>query len=129
MDELDVTRFLNVDLDIRLHADLDELLLHLEKSMFVLHREARRALLEVNGTGSRTTLEGTMQGTIEAIRSLPAEARSLWDRCESRKFDIGVQAGVHPHEASFSISSDTLAALAEVRAELTLTVYAVRRES
>jgi hypothetical protein len=127
-DELQATRFLNVDLDIRLRRGLDELLPYFEKAMFVLHREAGRALLEVNGAGSRSTLERTILKMIEAIRSLPPEARTLWDRCESRKFDIGVQAGVHPRNANFRISSDTLAALAEVRGEVVFAVYAVDRE-
>jgi hypothetical protein len=117
-----VTRFLNVDLDLRAEAGLEELLGYLAPSVLVLNRTEMEASLELNQDFS--SLEETVAGFIALIRSLPPQAMSLWERCELRRMNIGIQAGTQPHQALFVLSKDAVASLADVRAEVMFTVYA-----
>jgi hypothetical protein len=120
--EESVTRFLNVDLDLRAEAGIEELLGYLEPSMLVLNKTAMEATLELNQ--EYDSLEETVAGFIAVVRSLPPPAISLWERCELRRMNIGVQAGMQPHQALFVLSKDAVASLADVRAEVMFTVYA-----
>jgi hypothetical protein len=117
-----VTTFLNVDLLARSSGGLEKLLEFLEPSMLVLNNNGQEAALELGK--DYKSLEETLFNFIGVIRSLAPEGKILWDRCDFRRLDIGIQGGREPHEASFSISNETLSSLASIQCEITFTVYA-----
>jgi hypothetical protein len=117
-----VTKFLNVDLDLRTRHGLEELLTHLEPRAFVLQRTEQFACLELNE--DTKSLEETVLGLVELVQSFAPQAREKWNQCDSRTFSIGIQAGSEPQQAHFTLSSKALSLLAGIQADVTLTVYA-----
>jgi hypothetical protein len=118
------TQFLNVDLDLRLKDGLDALLTFLEPAAFILHRTELEAYLELSDCSR--PLEDTLHNWIACIEALPPEARELWERCEMRRLNIGIQAGHSPHQVLFTIPEATIASIARARFEIGFTVYAPR---
>jgi hypothetical protein len=116
------TRFLNVDLDLR-GDRLEELLGYLGSSVLVMHQTAQVASLELSSSVN-DSLDVTLAKWVELIQSLPERGRAIWDRCDLRSMNIGIQSAEKPHAALFAISNETVSLLASVRAEIALTVYA-----
>jgi hypothetical protein len=119
-----VAEFLDVDLDLRAEAGLEELLGYVAASVLVLNRTATEATLELNQEYG--SLEDSVAGFIAVIRSLPPRAMSLWERGELRRMNIGIQAGLQPHQSCFDFSKETVASLADIQAEVVFTLYAPR---
>ena len=116
------TSFLNVDLDLGAKCDLAELLKHLEPHVLVLN--ATEQFLSVELNESYSSVDETIVGWIEVVKLLPPEAKNVWDQCEFRRINIGIQGGVEPREAHFTISSKTISLLADLQSEIMFTVYA-----
>jgi hypothetical protein len=118
-----VTKFLNVDLDIRAKAgDLDDFLKSIEPSVIVLHRTEQEASMEL--LRECPSLEETMINLVGLIETLPSQARNIWNRLEFCKLNVGIQAGCEPQSACFAISAKTVQLLAGVQFEILFTVYA-----
>jgi len=119
--EESVTEFLNVDLDIRARAGLDELLGSMAPSVIVLSQSEHFASVELNEDFS---LEETVVKFIELIESFPPAMRDIWNRCEWRSLNIGIQAGSKPHSSTFALSERIVSLIAAVKLEVVFTVYA-----
>jgi hypothetical protein len=116
------TSFLNVDLDRGGQCDLEELLGHLGSDVLVMNKADKFMSLELNEP--YLSLDETLVKWIELIERLPSAARKIWDQCEFRTMNIGIQGGVEPHEAHFTISRKTISLLPSSHAEIMFTVYA-----
>jgi hypothetical protein len=116
------TEVLNVDLDITVKQGLSVLLSELEASLFVLNKTETTASLELTNGSDR--LDEVVLGLIQVVQQLSKKARSIWDRCDSRTFNIGFTGGSMPHEKQFSLSSETIGLLAGIRGEIAITIYA-----
>ena len=119
--EESVTHFLNVDLDIRARAGLDQLLRSMAPSVIVMNQSEHFASVELNETLS---LEETAVKFIELIESFSPAVRDIWNRCEWRRLNIGVQAGSQPHSSTFALSERIVSLIAAVKLEVVFTVYA-----
>jgi hypothetical protein len=117
-----ITRFLNVDLDVRAHSGLGELLGPLASSVLVLNQSAQEASVELNE--QHDSLEETIVKLIELIQSLPPQAEAIWNKCELRRFNIGIEAELEPYATCFTLSNQTISLLAGIKAEIMFTVYA-----
>lgn len=120
------TRFLNVDLDIQCMSGLENLLNFLNPHVFVLGKDEKSASVELN-TQYRS-LDETLQGFVELIKSLPQQSANIWNHCEKRVFNIGIQGGIEPREAFFFLSHKTISLLTSIQAEVQITVYAQQRQ-
>lgn len=60
---------------------------------------------------------------LNAIESMPAEARSCWDACIKRDFNPGYESGISPRSFSHQLSNETLRRIAECGATFTITIY------
>ena len=120
--EESVTQFLNVDLDIRAPAGLEALLGSMASSIVVLHQAEHAASVELNEEA--LPLEETVVKLIELIESLPPAMRDIWNQCEWRSLNIGIQAGSEPHSFTFALSERTVSLIAAVKLEVVFTVYA-----
>jgi hypothetical protein len=86
LEKQSVTKFLNVDLDIRSQVGLDEFLESLASSVIVLHRANEDAFLALNE--HYPTLEETIMGwlTFFAVEWIASRSlSSLRDRCCARR--------------------------------------------
>jgi hypothetical protein len=118
-------QFLNIDLLLTGRVDRGPLLRAATGSVFVLHEgmfAGRKALvLEVSAPG--LDLSHTLSRLLRWVQELPPTARRSWNAASRRVFDIGIQAGLEPHETHWTIPPTHVAALAKVKAEIVLTVY------
>jgi len=121
--EKPVTSFLNVDLDIRGNArDVEDFLKPLENSVIVLNRAGQNASIELADEFS--SLEETLLGLIEFARALQPNLRSIWERLDFRRLNVGIQTACEPHAAEFAISVKTVEMMAALQFEIIFTVYA-----
>jgi hypothetical protein len=121
-DPQSLTKFLNVDLDLR-GDELEELLRYLGPSVVVMHQTAHELALELSSRVS-DPLDETLAKWIELLQSLPEPGRAIWNRCSLRSMNIGIQSAEQPYSALFAISSLRVSQLASLQAEIVVTVYA-----
>jgi hypothetical protein len=118
-----VTKFLNVDIDIRRNTrDLEGFLRSMEASVVVLTHAGQEASIEL--AKEFASLEETMLGLIDLVGALQPEAKDIWDRLELRRLNVGIQAASEPYAASFAISAKTVELIAAFGFEIVFTIYA-----
>ena len=118
-----ITRFLNVDLDLRGDVgDIEEFLKPIEASVIVLRHTGQDASIEL--TDQFASLEETLFGLIELVRALQPDLRRIRERLHFRKLNVGIQAASEPHEAEFAISAKAIEMIAALHSEIVFTVYA-----
>ena len=122
------TRFLNLDLMLRSSSDLAPLAEHFGEHVIVLYNgEAEGAfLLALEASMDRQSPEELIGYFLRLVDALPAEQRAIWDRCSSRTFDFGFQAGCNASPGQLKIEPAVLAMLAERGVTVEVTLYAYR---
>ena len=121
------TQFLNVDLELVTRVDLSPLLAHWRDTLILL-RDSTDAGCRTIWAELRETPRDANSAIDELTRNvkdLPGPLRALWDACDDRCFNVGVQAGRAPHATAFPISAQTIAALTAIAARLEFTVYGI----
>lgn len=61
---------------------------------------------------------------IAIARALPPDLAAIWRDCGRRTFNLGFKAGSEPRLEEHLLSSETIAAVAEMKAEIAITLYA-----
>ncbi len=120
----DNVKFINVDVILAGEVDSKPLLGAFGDGVVVLH-ENGPLVLELANVG--LDLHETLSRFVELVSALPRKARTSWVGASRRVFDIGIQAGLMPHETHWRIPSDLIAALAKIGGEVVLTVYGAKR--
>lgn len=117
------TGFINVDLEVRLgKKPRASLIRFLSARLLPMHSEKGLATFE-HHESPISAEQGIMQ-LVEVLQSLPREPRMQWGLCERRVMNIGVQAGLAEHQALFRVGARALRAVADLGAEVVLTIYA-----
>lgn len=122
------TMFLNVDLDIIGRArTMAPLFRELEGRFFDLYvgKEQRgwvRGSFE--SLGRSRTPESTLRELLRVLEGLSPAGRRAWRAARVRSFDIGIEAGPEPYSVHYLITPQTLARVAALRGDLSLTIYA-----
>lgn len=98
----------------------------IETSIVVLNHTDQEASMEL--AKETASLEETVVGLIELIRALQPEARTVWDRLDFRRLNVGIQAACEPYAAAFAISAKAVELMASLRFEILFTVYAERQD-
>lgn len=130
MPDSEATRFLNVDLELVATFDLAPLLEHFNPTTFTLRDsvdDGRRTVWLELGADPKDT-DGAILRYAMLVESLPSDIRQLWDECEDRCLNVGIQSGLTPHASAFRISPDAIAKLGTIAARLEITVYSIDRE-
>jgi hypothetical protein len=70
------------------------------------------------------SVEDTVSSFVNLIQSMSYREKLLWNKCDERTINIGIQAGTNPHEKCFSLSSGLLSSLARFKCDAVFTVYA-----
>lgn len=126
----EATRFLNVDLELVTRREVDALLAHW--GALVMLRDSTengKRTIWIELEEDHRGVEPTLDGFLSLLESLPVPLQTLWDDCDDRCFNVGVQAGVLPHAAAFFIASSTLRRIADVNAHIEFTVYGASPEN
>ena len=117
------TRFLNVDLDIRAKYGLEELLEAFGSKVIDLKCQ-NEGCLSLEAAEQSQSVDGAILEFFNIICALPPKERSIWDVCEKRSMNIGIQAGTFPYSENFCLSSETIKILSSMNVEIIFTVYA-----
>jgi hypothetical protein len=122
--------FINVDLDIEAPHDLAPLVEALGAQVSDLHTgplgDGFQSHLEIAlREDLPSDADATIQEFVKLLRQLPLAAKKLWDGATQRDFNIGIQAGTHPHAFMFALTAQTLADVVQLGAQVVMTVYAV----
>jgi len=127
MSEEKLTTFLNVDVELRSKSSLKELGTYLSKSVFMLSNDEFFIAFEARFDPG--TLDDLIRRLVQIVHALPPRLRTIWDQCESRRFDLGIEAGLHPPVKTGDMSSETIELLAGVQAEMRITIYSAKADN
>lgn len=120
------TRFLNVDLELVSTVDLTPLLCEFAEGTITL-RDTTENFAQCVWLGlaaDHTNPDAAIRAFASLISALPPQAKQLWDHCQDRCLNVGIQAGAAPRASHFRLEADTLAMIVALGARLELTVYA-----
>ena len=117
-----ITQFLNVDLDVCVRSGLENLIEAMSPHVVILHQTKETASLELSE--ETPNLDEAIIRFAQLIAALPPQAKNIWNQCERRSMNIGIQAGLEPRSAAFLLSSKAVSALTDIRSEIVFTVYA-----
>ena len=119
------TRFLNVDLDLWSAASLDPLVKAFGRTVLVLYsgKEGRRYSAHLELATPLADADRVIRRFVRLVERLPRTARTLWNRAQTREFNIGVQAEATPLRYDLQLKPETVLAMARVHARLGVTVY------
>ena len=98
-----VTRFLNIDLELVATFDLAPLLEYFNQTLFKLRDsvdEGRRTVWMELYADPKDMDDAILRYAM-LVESLPKEIRRLWDKCEDRCLNVGIQSGRAPHASDF----------------------------
>jgi hypothetical protein len=113
---------------LRSSSDLTPLADHLGEHVIVLSNdEAEGAfLLALEASIDGLSPEELVEYFLRLIDTMPTEQRAIWDRCSSRIFDFGFQAGCNASPSELKIEPAVLRILAERGVTVEVTIYAYR---
>lgn len=119
---------MNVDLDIVSSVPLDGLVEAMGEEVFVLHvggkGRTHSAHVELSSSHMGMTADRTIRGLVRLVQRLPPRYRKIWRAAKSRDFNVGIEAGLHPHSYELHLDHRTVNAIAEVGGNVVVTVYA-----
>ena len=125
-----MTEFVNVDLDIRSRRSLAALL-DVWPSAQTPGRTPGHAprWLHIGGRMCKNSADRVVRQLVARVDALPPRARRCWLTASSRVFDVGIQAGLAPRNFEVvRLGSDVIRAIARLKADVVVTVYAPSRE-
>jgi hypothetical protein len=127
MEKLMEVRFLNVDLEIESSEDLQPIIDDFGESVSVLYHGENGsgfnlASFEVYPSGARD-IDGIIAEFCLYIENLSPEAKEIWDKCFSKRFDAGFQSGDFPRSYKTEIRADIVERVAKVGASIVVTIY------
>ncbi len=118
----EATRFLNVDLELYGHVDMQDLIGALEPNVIVLHHDPGR-FATVELPGMTRSIDEAIQKYFGLFTALSESALSIWERCDRRLINIGIQSAEKPRVSEFGVSTQSITHLSLMRAEVMITVY------
>ncbi len=123
-------RFLNVDLEIESSEDLQLIIDDLGKDVSVLHHGDNGSgfnfvSFEVEPSGERD-IDGIISSFCLFIENLSPDARLIWEKSHSKRFDAGFQSGDFPRSYQTEIRADTIERVAKLGASIVVTIYPKR---
>jgi hypothetical protein len=121
-----LTHYLNVDLDILSRSSLEPLVAAFGQRVLshYVGREGKRYGAHLSLAIYPEHADKAIRVFVALVKRLPARARRLWDKAQTRDFNIGVDAGFKPQSYELPLAIDIVRAVADVRGRIVFTVYA-----
>jgi len=101
----------------------------LEPHAYSLERPPGRASFELSEPVLPTTPEPLILAFVRAVKALPPAALAVWTHARTRVLDIGIQSGRRPFQETHRLQPETLREVADIGAEIAVTVYSLARET
>lgn len=123
-------RFLNVDLDVSARTDLGHLLAAMERKMTVLNAELspRHSFICAEVNGQPRSAEHAILSFVSILAGLRGKARSQWNRCTGRCFNIGYDSPKACPALQDAVSLEAIRAAASVGASIGISIYAFNED-
>lgn len=117
--------FLNIDLDIRVHADPQALIDHWQKELTVLVDESKSdlKLLRFECVESYENAAECIQAFCTLVEQLPPDLMQFWQECLERVLDIGYESGSTKPVLIDALSAEVLIKLGRYFTGLNFTIY------
>jgi hypothetical protein len=116
---------LNTDLELSADFNLRRLIDAMKESgVYLLNEETLSSGCAVFESCLHSiTAAETISSLVGVIEALPADARTAFDRCTSRIFDIGYRSGFEPASISSNLPVPLLQRIADLKASVSITIY------
>lgn len=115
------TKFLNVDLDLRGKTGISEVLDALGRDVIHLNCETDDfAWVEISCL--LKNIDDVVSEYFKLIDSLPRKARTVWNKLDSRIFNIGIEGGT-TKRSEFRLSEKSISQIQAMGGEIIITVY------
>ena len=116
--------FLNVDLDVYGHADLQPLIAHWKELLTLLTPEeaGTNCVRFELGEGYPTASE-TIQHFCTAVENLPPDLLEFWYQCPQRILDIGYESGAQRPMLQDALPVELLLKVAQHFTSLDISIY------
>ncbi len=63
---------------------------------------------------------------VKRVTALPPHAKRVWDRAQTRTFDIGIQAGLGPYPFEMILDPNAVQAIANAGGQVQVSVYGAK---
>ncbi len=121
------THFMNVDLDVASVVPLDGLVRAFGDDVCILYVGGRRRKYEAHvelAASHKISADETILELARLVVGLPPAHRKIWNSAKSRKFNVGIDAGLEPRMFELRLGQRSLEAIPKVNETLVVTVYA-----
>ncbi len=116
--------FLNVDLDVYGHADLQPLIAHWKELLTLLTpEEAGTNSVRFELGEDYPTASETIQHFCTAVENLPPDLLELWYQCPKRILDIGYESGTERPMLQDALPVELLIKVAQHFTSLDISLY------
>jgi len=125
-DDLDyeyLTRLICADLAVDSEEDLTPLVAELNSAGLFGYVQGDDVFRARFSSGSTETPDSSLASYLDAIQKLSAEGRGLFDRAQSRRFDLGFDCGVQPYALSERLTQGLLSRAVSIGIEIEVTIY------
>lgn len=121
-------KFLNVDLVIDSAENLQPLVDELGKNISVMFNDKwKNDLYRLSlylGDSYKKSADQTVSELCFLIENLSSESKLIWDKCHSKKFDIGFESG-NFERLETEICAETIGRIAKLEASILITIYPI----
>ncbi len=120
-------QYLNTDLELESENDVTAIVEAFGEDVIVLHHGMARALHHAafGIAGSHAGPDEDIRYFCTRVEALPPEARTVWNGCCTRVFDIGYKSGNGSPAYRSELRSGTVRAVSAIGASIVVTVYPV----
>lgn len=116
--------FLNVDLDIHAHADLQPLIAHWKQFIpLVTPENAGDNFVRLELGEAYPTASETIRYFCTAVEKLPPDLLQFWYQCPKRILDIGYESGVERPMLQDAFPAELLLKVAQYFTSLDISLY------
>lgn len=118
--------FLNVDLEIHGHADLQPLIDYWQEQLFPIVSPAIAGadIVRLELTHSYPTASETIRYFVAAVENLPPDLLQFWHQCPKRILDIGYESGRERPMLQDAFPAELLLKVAQYFTSLDISIYA-----
>lgn len=120
--------FLNVDLEIESSESLKPIIDSFGEEVSVLFDGETScgftlASFEIRGLTFNRDADEIISNFCNLIENFSSNVKSIWDKCHSKKFDIGFESGNFPRSYKMEIRADTIERVAKLGVSIIVTIY------
>jgi hypothetical protein len=120
------TRLLNVDIDVKSVAEPEPLIKALGWPVLCqrVGKVGRAHWVRFMLSRQPASPADAILGFAKLVTKLPDDHRAIWEKAQSKEFDIGIESGFEPFSAEWVLERRVIEVIAELGARLRITVYA-----